>query len=43
MVVGQTLRPRDLPERHGPWQTVAAGFYRWTKQGIWDKLLADPT
>lgn len=32
---------RDLPERYGPWQTVATRFYRWTKQGIWDKILAE--
>ena len=31
---------RDLPERYGPWQTVATRFYRWTKQGIWEKVLA---
>ncbi len=32
---------RDLPERYGPWQTVATRFYRWTKQGVWDKILAE--
>src|SRR5579884_2523895 len=32
---------RDLPERYGPWQTVATRFYRWRKAGIWDALLAD--
>jgi transposase len=32
---------RDLPERYGPWQTVATRFYRWTKQGIWEKILAE--
>ena len=26
---------RDLPERYGPWSTVASRFYRWTKQGVW--------
>lgn len=31
---------RDLPERYGPWQTVATRFYRWTKQGLWEKILA---
>lgn len=31
---------RDLPERYGPWQTVATRFYRWTKQGLWQKILA---
>ena len=32
---------RDLPERYGPWQTVATRFYRWTKQGLWDRILAE--
>lgn len=31
---------RDLPERYGPWQTVATRFYRWTKQGVWEKIMA---
>jgi transposase len=30
---------RDLPERYGPWQTVASRFYRWRKLGIWQRLL----
>jgi transposase len=29
-----------LPERYGPWRTVASRFYRWRKAGIWDRLLA---
>lgn len=32
---------RDLPERYGPWQTVSTRFYRWTKQGLWQKILAE--
>src|SRR5690349_23017787 len=31
---------RDLPERYGPWQTVATRFYRWRKAGVWDHILA---
>src|SRR5918997_5605270 len=31
---------RDLPERYGPWQTVASRFYRWRKAGIWERLFA---
>lgn len=31
---------RDLPERYGPWQTVASRFYRWRKAGIWDAIFA---
>jgi transposase len=36
---------RDLPERYGPWHTVASRFYRWCRAGVWqralDGLLAD--
>ena len=32
---------RDLPKRFGPWVTVASRFYRWRKQGLWDRLLAE--
>ncbi len=31
---------RDLPERYGPWQSVATRFYRWTRQGVWQTMLA---
>jgi transposase len=31
---------RDLPERYGPWQTVATRFYRWVHAGLWQRLLA---
>lgn len=31
---------RDLPERYGPWATVASRFYRWRKSGLWDRLFA---
>lgn len=31
---------RDLPERYGPWQTVACRFYRWRTAGVWDRILA---
>jgi transposase len=31
---------RDLPERYGPWQTIASRFYRWREAGIWDRILA---
>ena len=30
---------RDLPERYGPWPTVASRFYRWRKDGLWECLL----
>ncbi len=32
---------RDLPERYGPWQSVATRFYRWTKSGLWQQILAE--
>lgn len=31
---------RDLPERYGPWQSVATRFYRWVAAGVWDRILA---
>lgn len=31
---------RDLPERYGPWETVASQFYRWVQAGVWGALLA---
>lgn len=30
---------RDLPERYGAWETVAGRFYRWCKNGLWQKIL----
>ena len=30
---------RDLPERYGPWSTVASRFYRWCQAGIWQRIL----
>ena len=31
---------RDLPERYGSWQTVYSRFYRWQKDGTWDRIFA---
>ena len=31
---------RDLPERYGPWRTVASRCYRWQQAGIWTQLFA---
>jgi transposase len=31
---------RDLPERYGPWGTMASRFYRWRKAGVWAHLFA---
>lgn len=30
---------RDLPERYGPWSTVANRFYAWQHSGLWKQLL----
>ncbi len=32
---------RDLPERFGSWRTVATRFYRWTRLGLWDRILSE--
>ena len=32
---------RDLPERYGPWRMVVTRFYRWTRSGLWQRLLAE--
>lgn len=32
---------RDMPERYGSWRTVSSRFYRWQKQGVWDRILAE--
>lgn len=31
---------RDLPERYGPWPTVYSRQRRWTREGLWDRILA---
>lgn len=31
---------RDLPERYGPWRTVASQYYRWLHAGVWERVLA---
>lgn len=30
---------RDLPECYGPWESVASRFYRWSRAGVWDRVL----
>jgi transposase len=30
---------RDLPERYGPWSTVHSRLRRWTREGLWDRIL----
>ena len=31
---------RDLPERYGPWRSVASRFYRWRESGVWERALS---
>jgi transposase len=31
---------RDLPGRYGPWSTVASRQRRWTREGLWNRILA---
>jgi len=30
---------RDLPKHFGPWPSVYSRFRRWTKRGVWAKVL----
>jgi transposase len=30
---------RELPERFGPWSTVASRDPRWLKEGLWARIL----
>jgi len=32
---------RDLTERFGPWRTVTTRLHRWTKAGLWKRILAE--
>lgn len=31
---------RDMPQRYGKWQTVSGRFYRWRKDGLWQRILS---
>ncbi len=31
---------RAVPEEHGPWWMAAQTFIRWSRLGVWDRLLA---
>jgi len=31
---------RDVPERYGPWPTLASRRRRWRLAGVWDRLFA---
>lgn len=30
---------RELPERFGPWSTVASRYQRWGKEGLWTRIV----
>lgn len=30
---------RELPERFGPWATVASRYQRWSKAGVWQRIV----
>ena len=32
---------RDLPEHFGPWQTVYGRFRRWSREGLWARILRE--
>ena len=32
---------RDLPAQYGSWKTVASRFYRWRRDGLFERLLAE--
>ena len=32
-------RWRNVPDRFGPWQSVYDRFRRWTRKGLWDRIL----
>jgi transposase len=34
-------RWRDLPAEYGSWKTVASRFYRWRRDGLFERLLAE--
>ncbi len=31
---------RDMPERYGSWKTVYTRFYRWSRNGLFQEILA---
>jgi transposase len=38
-ILGTGAPWRDLPERYGPWKTVYDRFRRWSKAGLFQKML----
>lgn len=37
-ILGTGAPWRDLPERYGPWKTVASRFHRRCKLGVWARI-----
>jgi len=38
-VLNAGTRWRDMPERYGKWETVYGRYRRWTREGLFDKIL----
>lgn len=38
-VIGTGSSWREVPERFGPWSSVAERYYRWCKEGRWARIL----
>ncbi len=38
-VAGTGSSWRELPERFGPWSTMASRYQRWLKMGLWTRIL----
>ena len=38
-MAGDAARWRDLPEAFGKWTAVHARFRRWSRSGVWERLL----
>ena len=40
-VLRSGARWHDLPERYGKYKSVHAGFMRWARSGVWERIFAD--
>ena len=38
-VIGTGSSWREVPERFGPWSSVAERYYRWCREGKWTRIL----
>ena len=40
--IARTSAPwRDLPVRFGPWNSVWRRFDRWSKKGVWERIMTE--